>query len=138
MNNVKCIQIEIDFFKNIVFKLIDRFATILCDESSIKILENLIDASYSQNILNFLDQLTTFYYKTQDLKSLFFIFKNIVLQKMLNKLTCSKYFNETLDILKRYLFGTILLFFNLILIQAFLHFILCHMTKQTLYYETTE
>lgn len=93
--------------------MIDRFATILCDETSIKILENLIDASYSQNILNFLDQLTTFYYKTQDFKSLFFIFKNIVLQKMLNKLTCSKYFNETLEILKRYLFGTILLFFNL-------------------------
>jgi len=89
-----------------IIKLADRFSAILETESDItNILGNLVEASYSQNTLNLLEVLTVHYIKTQKYETLFYIFKNIVLQKMLNKLTSSKYFERTLDILKLYLFG---------------------------------
>lgn len=96
------------FFKTNISKIIDRFVPNLEEEKDIKgILGSLIDASYSQNVLIFLDQITTYYIKTVNIKALFYIFKNIILEKMLNKLTSSKYFNETLELLKRYLFGNL-------------------------------
>ena len=89
-----------------VSKLIDRFCVCLDSESDIKnILGNLIEASYSQNVLTLLEILTNFYIKNQSFQPLFFIFKDIILQKLLNKLTSSKYFDKTLEILKLYLFG---------------------------------
>ncbi len=89
-----------------VTKLIDQFSVILESENDItNILGNLVESSYSQNILIFIEILTLFYIKNQNFQPLFFIFKNIILPKFLNKLTSSKYFDKTLEILKYYLFG---------------------------------
>lgn len=93
-----------------VSKLIERFCVNLETEIDIRnIFGNLIEASYSSNILSFLEILTQYYIKNQNYESLFFIFKHIILEKMLNKLTSAKYFDRTLDILKIYLYGTFII-----------------------------